>query len=221
MFSSFHDSSHFVWEITTAHDLTFDIGFLFLQKVCTQVHHRKPIFKYKNYNVLCIVFQFVPCISPFSTGMFKFLKPQGHSEASSGITPCCCGGTEPRLCPQGAPRREQGQKLPAALAGCILSNRPSPCGYYRREGRLDECASVPASSPFFCPSPCPSSHTQLGWKGQACLPPSCFRNQSRVISSVLSYSERDLVISIGAGLLIKEGYQSGLSSSWQQLLGRF
>ena len=53
------------------------------------------------------------------------------------------------------------------------------------------------------------------------VPPSCFRNQSGVISSVLLYSERDLVIRIGAGLLIKEGYQSGLSSSWQQLLVRF
>ena len=53
------------------------------------------------------------------------------------------------------------------------------------------------------------------------VPPSCFRNQAGVISSVLLYSERDLVIRIGAGLLIKEGYQSGLSSSWQQLLVRF
>ena len=53
------------------------------------------------------------------------------------------------------------------------------------------------------------------------VPLSCFRNQSGVISSVLLYSERDLVIWIGAGLSIKEGYQSGLSSSWQQLLVKF
>ena len=53
------------------------------------------------------------------------------------------------------------------------------------------------------------------------VPLSCFRNQSGVISSVLLYSERDLVIWIGAGLSIKEEYQSGLSSSWQQLLVKF
>lgn len=112
--------SHFVWEVTTAHNLIFGIRFLFLQKVCTQIHHRKPIFKYKNYNVLCIVFHFVHCISPSSTGMWKFLEPQGHSGPSSVITPCWWGGTAPRLCPQGAPRRKQGRTLPTASAGCTL-----------------------------------------------------------------------------------------------------
>ena len=73
--------SHFVWEVTTAHNLIFDIRFLFLQKVCTQIHHRQPIFKYKNYNVLCIVFHFVHCIS-------QVLEPQGHSGPSSVITLC-------------------------------------------------------------------------------------------------------------------------------------
>ena len=71
--------SHFVWEVTTAHDLTFDIGFLFLQMVCTQVHLESPFLSTKII-MSCVLFSNLFLASHLLPQvMWKFLKPQGHS----------------------------------------------------------------------------------------------------------------------------------------------